>query len=413
MLGSNGRDAWVRVHREQAAGSGEARRRGRPRRVRGLLLAFAVVLIASIGLRMAAPYLILRYVDRSFDHLEGYDGRIRDVDLALLRGAYRIEDVSIFVTDGEVPAPLFEARSIDLSIQWSALLRGGVVGEIELAGPVVNFVSGPTASQSQSGEEVDWREPVSALFPIEISRLAVRDGEVHFRNFHSRPAVDVWLEDVSLVARNLTNVEDRSRERPATLVARARSKGGGVVELDVRVDPFAESPDFTLRAALRDVDVAQLNDFFRAYAGVDLQRGTLTLLSELVAGGGRFEGYVKPILSEVDVLDTDSEDDMGVLATLWESLVGGLAEALENQPEDQLAARIPVAGAFDSPTMNPWSALMSLFRNGFVEALRPRFEQLERHGTRSRNAAQILPFGAEFTRGVGHAAACAGSAPCA
>src|SRR5688572_70920 len=77
-----------------------------------------------IGVRAVLPIAIERYVNRTLDGMEGYDGRIEDVDLGLWRGAYRIEGIRLVKTDGRVPVPFFSAREVDLSLQWSALLDG-------------------------------------------------------------------------------------------------------------------------------------------------------------------------------------------------------------------------------------------------------------------------------------------------
>ena len=77
---------------------------------------------------------------------------------------------------------------------------------------------------------------------------------------------------------------------------------------------------------------------------------------------GRFEGYVEPLLRDVDILRVEEEiDEQSIFATLWEALVGVTAELLENQPEDQLAARIPLRGSFERPDVGLWGALVSLF----------------------------------------------------
>lgn len=350
--------------------------RARAARVgQGTLLALAALLAVLVAARAVAPVLLERQVERAFDEQEGYDGRVADVDLALWRGAYRIEGLEVTRQTGQVPVPFFRVDAVDLSVEWKALLHGRVVGEIELVRPQLNFVAARDEAAEQSGEGADWREAVAGLFPVQINHFAVREGEVHFRNFQSEPPVDLWLEDIAITARNLTNVRDREQRRPARAEARARALGGGELEALLRADPLAPAPDFELQASLRDVDVARLNDFFQAYGSFDVQRGNLTVVLEVDARDGRFEGYVKPLLRELDVLDTAQEEDLNPVVVLWESFVGTLAEALENQPESQLATRIPLSGRIEDPEAGIIETLVTLLRNAYVEALRPRYER--------------------------------------
>src|SRR5436190_22944801 len=105
------------------------------RRVVVILAAVAIVLVA---IRLALPYAIKRYVNDTLDKIPEYDGHVGDIDLALIRGAYVIKDLSLLKTTGNVPVPLFSAPRIDLSVQWGELFHGAVVGEIVVWKPEVN-----------------------------------------------------------------------------------------------------------------------------------------------------------------------------------------------------------------------------------------------------------------------------------
>jgi uncharacterized protein YhdP len=344
----------------------------RRRRLVGLLLVLAALLLAA---RAAAPVLLQRYVNRVLDRTDGYSGSIGDVDLSLLRGAYSIEDVEIEKSGGKVPVPFLRAREVDLSLEWRALFDGSLVGEVWLTEPQLNFVAGPTRARGQTGAEADWRKTVRDLLPVKVNRITVRDGSVHFRNFTSQPPVDVYLRDVDLVVRNLTNSLDLSGDLVARASGTARTKGAARLSARLSLDPYADQPTFDFEGQARDFELAPFNDFLRAYAGADVQRGKAQVYAELAASDGRFEGYVKPFFEDVDVLHLEEEiEEQGLLASLWEALVGTTAEALQDQSEDRVATRIPIAGSADSPEVDFWRTLGNVLRNAFVEALVPALE---------------------------------------
>jgi hypothetical protein len=106
------------------------------------------VIAVLLGVRIALPFVVERYVNKTLDELDGYSGRIEDVDMNLWRGAYEIEGVQIVKTGGRVPAPFFSADQIDI-VEWSALFDGSIVAEIELSAPQLNFVQGPRRSRSR------------------------------------------------------------------------------------------------------------------------------------------------------------------------------------------------------------------------------------------------------------------------
>ena len=287
--------------------------------------------------------------------------------------------------EGKVPVPLFAADRIDLTVEWRALLHGALVGEMELFRPTLELVAGQTPSPGRLPEEMDWAQRLVGLYPFEFDRVAVHEGQIHFRAPHREPPVDVALHDVRIETRNLTNSRDLSAARPARVTLDARVQRSGRVTIELEIDPLAARPDFRLELEVASIQLAELNDFLRAYVGVDAQRGRFDLTSRVVSEDGRFDGYVEPLLRGVDLLKLDEEaEKQGLLATLWEAAVGGAAEVLENQPEDQLAARVPLHGSFEKPKLGVWGALVSLFENGYVEALRPSVELLRERARRER-----------------------------
>jgi uncharacterized protein involved in outer membrane biogenesis len=152
-----------------------------------------VIVAVLVAIRAAMPWAVEKYVNDRLDAMEGYDGHIGDVDIHLWRGAYTIDDVKIVKTEGKVSVPFFEAEQVDLSVKWSALFDGALVGEIELQHPKINFVKGKSKASSQTKPAKDWRETVKDLFPLKIDKLEIVNGEIHFKEpGPSRPSTCTW-----------------------------------------------------------------------------------------------------------------------------------------------------------------------------------------------------------------------------
>jgi hypothetical protein len=331
------------------------------------------VLIAA---RVALPFAIQRYVNHVLDRNEAYTGRVGDVDVALFRGAYSIEDVEIHKRNGEVPVPLFASEWVDLSIQWRALFDGALVGEMEFLRPQINIVGASSDAKQQTGAGVDWRDTVEDLFPVKINHVEVRDGELHYRAFSTDPPVDVYLHHLDLQAQNLTNSRDLSADRVAQVRLRAVPMNAGRLLARISLDPFAERPDFDLDAEVTGADLTQWNDLLRAYFHFDVQAGGFAIYTELAAEEGSFDGYVKPFLENIDVLRFEEErEEQSIFATLWEGVVGVTAEIFEDQPNDRVATRIPIAGTVEDPELGLWTTLGNVVRNAFIEAFVPQLER--------------------------------------
>src|ERR1051326_4952066 len=169
-------------------------------------LAVVLVLAAAVvALRLCLSGLVKTYVNRPLNDMPGYAGRVGAIDIALLRGAYRIRGISLEKVGDRGAPPLFSARSMDLAVQWKELFHGALVGEIAMDGPQVNFTAGHDDPKSHEKTDERLVDRIKRLFPLRINRLAVDGGQLHFRDPSADPPVDLYLRDVKLVALNLTN----------------------------------------------------------------------------------------------------------------------------------------------------------------------------------------------------------------
>lgn len=334
--------------------------------LRRVLFALVLLIVAA---RVAAPYVIQRVVNDKLANLDGYTGRVGDVDLNLWRGAYEVEGIVIEKTGGKVPVPFLKIDKLDLGVAWSALLDGSVVATVKLVRPEVNFVKGPTKATTQSGAEADWQATLEELVPLRIDRFQVVDGEAHYRDFHSKPKVDVLVDTMNVLVTNLTNSKEISKTRVATLDVRARVMRSGRLSITGDIDPFKKKPTFALKTRLDKLQLKQLNTFLKAYVNIDVEKGTLSVYSDLTSRNGKFNGYVKPLIENLDVLDWKNETERPI-EKLWEGLVGGVAEIFENQSKDRLATRVPLRGEFTAPDVGVWRAVLGVLRNAFIEALK-------------------------------------------
>jgi hypothetical protein len=146
-----------------------------------------------------------------------------------------------------------------------------------------------------------------------------------------------------------------------------------MIELDVRLAPFSRTPDFALDFVAEGLELRQLNGFAKSESMFDFSGGRLSVYSEANARDGRFDGYVKPLLSNVNVAGSEDEDDP-LLVKAAEGLADAVLEVFENQPKDRVATKIPFSGEFEDPKVGVWTALLSVVQNAYIEALRPELE---------------------------------------
>lgn len=325
------------------------------------LFSLAVILIVG---RIYLPYWVKDYVNATINNIDGYSGSVDRIGIALYRGAYVIHDLKIFKEESGIPVPFINIARTDLSLQWGALFRGRIVGDVTLDRPVINFATGQSGA-TQDGTDTDWTVPIKELMPLDINWVEINDGHIAYRNFASSPNVDIYIEDLFAHATNLRNIEDSSTALPSTLTARGTSLGGGALAIDGRLNILKQIPDFDIDAKLESVNLTAMNSYARPFAGIDFEGGELNVYSELIVDDGAIGGYVKPLATDVRIIDSEPES---ALKFIWEGLVSAVVEIFSNQRADQFATQIELQGRLDSPETNIWKTLGGILRNAFGEA---------------------------------------------
>ena len=278
------------------------------------------------------------------------------------------------MSTGNVPAPLFYAKQMDLAIQWDALWHGKVVGRVAMIEPQLNFVDGKSQSEDQTGAGGPWLEMIHDLFPFKINSAVVRNGSVHFRAVVTDPPVDLSLDNVQASIENLTNIHDEVTPLVATVKATALAMGQAKLEYEMKIDPFSYKPTFQMALRLLGLDVTKTNDLTRAYGSFDFEDGWFDLVVELDAKEGQVQGYVKPLFRNLKVIGRKDLKEDNVLQVFWETLIGAAAEILKNQPRDQVATVVPLRGDLSAPNTDFLATLFNVLRNAFIRAYLPRLQ---------------------------------------
>lgn len=329
------------------------------------------LVLALIAVRIALPYIIVDYVNKTLDDTEGYNGSISDVDLALYRGAYRIDNLEMFVEENDIEKPFVSIPVIDLSVQWKSLFQGAIVGEVEVFDPTINFAFSETEAQSQTGETVDWVQIVKDLMPININRFAVYNGDITLTNVEPKSNLNTELTNLDLSITNIRNVESIDEALPSTVRLRGSSSLGGTIAFDAQANLLKEFPDFNYDARIEGIDLTKLNPVTDAMIGITIEKGTLDLFSEMTAESQQLNGYVKPLLHDVTIF-TPNERDRTLGEAVKELFIETGQEILEDKKNvgELTATRVPISGTVEATKTGVWTAIINFLINAYIS----RFE---------------------------------------
>lgn len=323
-----------------------------------------ILLIALIIFRLYLPTLVKNYVNKVLADIPGYYGQVEDIDIALIRGAYVINGMYLNKGTAESQVPFLNFPKTDISIEWKSLFHGKIVSEIIMASPEVVYVFEDQKHSEGDADVDDWTKALTDLVPIDINHFEVHNGKLAFVQLSADPNIDLQINNLNLTADNLRNVVEKERILPSPIRASGVSIGQGKVSLEGNMNLVKEIPDMDLSFSLENAEVTALNDFTNYYAGLDFDRGTFGVYSEVAIADGHLVGYVKPLLTNTKLI---GEGD-NFLEVLWEGFVGLFKFILKNQGTDTLATKVPIEGDLNNVEAGVWPTVLNIFKNAWIKA---------------------------------------------
>jgi hypothetical protein len=204
---------------------------------------------------------------------------------------------------------------------------------------------------------------------MDVLRL-VRSTVRYVSRFRS-PGYAAFVSDAEVT---LENVSNQPAQGPARLHGTGLFMGSGKTTFSGEFRPDRDGADFNVAVKIVNTNLKAMNDLLRTYANVDVSGGQFSFYSEIAVKGGRIDGYVKPLFEDVDVYTRAQDAKKGFFERLWEGIVEGLANLLENE-KDEVATVARVRGAVARPKASNLEVLAGLIENAFFDAILPGFER--------------------------------------
>ncbi|QJW88165.1 DUF748 domain-containing protein [Spirosoma taeanense] len=342
------------------------------KRTAKILIALVVLLVIA---RLLLPYFVLRYVNKTLADMGGYTGHVEDIDIALLRGAYQIDDLRIRKVNGKIKEPFLYIPKTDLSVEWKSLFKGRLVSEVETYQPEINFAFSEDEASSQTGAEVDWTTYLKKLLPISINRFAVYEGRVDLTSLITQPRADLSIQSFQAEIRNIGNVDDKNNKLPSPVIASGDVPGyGGTMNFSANMNLLKVTPDFDYNLRFSNLQLTKLNELAREYGNIDFESGTVSVYSEMAMLNGKFNGYIKPLTKGMKIFKLNEHENRSVGKFFTELVAQAGTAILKNQKKDQVATRIPIYGTVEEVKTAVWPTIFGVLRNAYIEAFRGEFD---------------------------------------
>lgn len=342
-----------------------------------LRVAFFLLPIASVLSTLFAG-LIKKRINKMLDGLDGYKGRVENVHLSIFAHRLVITDAYFNKIEslGGEKSMLINARRIEVTFGWLALLRGEAILSLKVEVPEAKFLRTQAGDDNENLEKVSKptkKKLIPPNLPVVIENFEITDGTVVYIDAVNEPTVELEMNNIEIIGKNLSG-HLINRKQPLTEVFLRGTTHGGQLTANVKAWVLEKQPTFDVNMEIERIEMPQLNDFFNAYSNFDVRSGLISLYAEAAAKDGRFKGYAKPVVTELDIVSKQDMED-GIMKMLWEGVLAVTAKVLESPTDDhQLATKIPFHGTFKNPNIGVWFAVVETLRNAFVAALKPSID---------------------------------------
>lgn len=214
-----------------------------------------------------------------------------------------------------------------------------------------------------------------SMLVVTVQHGKVLHSDLGFVNQSAKPEYRVFITDVNAEVDHFSSELKRLEGGDAAIKVTGQFMGTGQTVVAGIFRPEKPDPDFDLDVRIVKTQLRSFNDVLRAYADVDVSKGSFSFFSQLSIKHGRINGYVKPMFNDVKVYDPAQDADKAWTKKVYEAVIGGVADLLKNEERQQIAAESGVTGPVPSPKANTWQIVGTLIQNAFFKAILPGLEK--------------------------------------
>ncbi len=214
---------------------------------------------------------------------------------------------------------------------------------------------------------------------LRADEVSIVKSQMGFINEAANPHYRLFLTDLEV---HLTNFSNHLTEGTSIAKVTGKFMDSGQTLVGATFRPETNGPDFALASSIENTDMQAMNQLLRAHGNFDVVRGFFSVYTELRVKNGAVRGYIKPLFKEMDVYDVRQDQEKNLFQKIYEGLVGGVSQLLENSPRQEVVTKADIAGHLDNPQASTWQVLVNLIQNAFFQAILPGFERELRNSRR-------------------------------
>ncbi|HYD41649.1 MAG TPA: DUF748 domain-containing protein, partial [Anaeromyxobacter sp.] len=313
-----------------------------------VLLAVFGVLVLLVGAAIVSAEPLVRWgTRRVLAGMEGMRGDFDSVGLRLSDLSYEIHGLRIEKVDDEGEAhPFIRVDRARAGLYGRELLRGHVVGDVELERPRITLVESREPDARRTPKQAGGlAKRLDAMTPIRMDRVEVKDGEVIWVDAREGEDPVLRLHAIEATLENFATNAALARKEPTVFAMTGTLQRSGAVQAFATADPLAKALTFAGQATLREFPLAEVGRLMDAKAEVKPTEGTIDLFARFTAKAGALTGGVRPFVRGAELKAAEP----GVGPKLKEWIGDAALEIFEDEETGAVATTIPIEGTVQGP----------------------------------------------------------------
>ena len=327
-------------------------------RRRRWLIAGASLLVLVIAARVVAPYLIAGRIESRLSAALGAPVRVDDVDLQLWAGEATVHGLHV-APAGITSGSSARVGALHLRWHWRDLLRGSTPLDLGLADVAVTL----DLHDPWPGEIA---EPTgTGLGPLRS--LSLRGGHVEL--IPGRDAAPLLVLDDMEGSLHVGGWPSRGEAMTTIVRLTAATGAGGKLTVTGALSPRRPGETWTVNVVLDRLDLRPLNPLFKAVLEMTVERGTLSVTSDLTTTDGRMRGYLTPSFEQLTLLAPGERVRHPMAEALFSSMLATADQPIEiDRPTGALDGGLALA-LDDALRTDAMELLRRVILRGFTRRL--------------------------------------------
>ena len=327
----------------------------------------ATIVVILIIFRILLPQILLYQANKYLSEFSPtYYLHMEDLDISILRGAYRFEKV-IGKLKGE-EKQFVSISSVDVSIAWRELLKGKVVTDVVTENVDFLFLKDMSKLNPPKKEAKDVKD---TLFPVKVETVDLRNARIVFEEY---PALnDDSRLKIEKINGRITNLTPDEQDKISNFNLGASIQGSSELVFIGSLNLMKKPMLWDVDIEMKDFNLPSLNAVLKRNLPLTFTKGKMDLFAEAQNdSSGKIKGYIKPFLRDIDVI-ANKEHFVGIKHFFIEvfTALGNLI--LRDSKTHTVATYVDFSydKKFDIST---GQGIENAISNGFKEKLKPGIE---------------------------------------